>query len=298
LLGCLLACWAKPAAASSDDPHVLVLGRISDDPRHHYEQLKPLLDYIVPRMADLGIRKGEILMAQNLQQMGSYLRRGRVDWVSETSASGMWLQARAGATPLLLTERFGRDSYHTVFFARRGSGIHGIDAMRGHSIAFQNTSSTTAYFLPAMELLRRDLPLTLLLSPRDRPGRNDVGYLFAGSERNIVTWVQKGLVDVGAVSSADWDNPQLVTPAFRPDLEVIGITPDYPRALEMVRGSLDERIRERLRELLLAAASDPDAHAALAQYFQTSGFAPVDAESMRALRELQRGVLQVKDQVE
>ena len=59
LLGCLLACWAKPAAASSDDPHVLVLGRISDDPRHHYEQLKPLLDYIVPRMADLGIRKNE-----------------------------------------------------------------------------------------------------------------------------------------------------------------------------------------------------------------------------------------------
>ena len=58
MLGCLLACWAKPAAASSDDPHVLVLGRISDDPKHHYEQLKPLLDYIVPRMADLGIRKG------------------------------------------------------------------------------------------------------------------------------------------------------------------------------------------------------------------------------------------------
>lgn len=298
LLGCLLACWAKPAFASSDDPHVLVLGRISDDPKHHYEQLKPLLDYIVPRMADLGIQKGEILMARNLQQMGSYLRRGRVDWVSETSASGMWLEARAGATPLLLTERFGRDTYRTVFFARRGSGISGIDAMRGHSIAFQNTSSTTAYFVPAMELLQRDLPLTLLLSPRDKPGLNDVGYLFAGSERNIVTWVQKGLVDVGAVSSIDWDNPRLVTPAFRPDLEVIDTSREYPRALEMVRGSLDARIRERLRTLLLEAAGDPDAGDALAQYFQTSGFAPIDADSMRALHKLQRGVLRVKDEVE
>jgi phosphonate transport system substrate-binding protein len=298
LLGCLLACWAKPAAASSDDPHVLVLGRISDDPKSHYEQLKPLLDYIVPRMADLGVRKGEILMARNLQQMGSYLRRGRVDWVSETSASGMWLEARAGATPLLLTERFGRDTYHTVFFARRGSGIAGIDGMRGHSIAFQNTSSTTAYFVPAMELLRRGLPLTLLLSPRDTPGRGDVGYLFAGSERNIATWVQKGLVDVGAVSSIDWANPQLVTPTFRPDLEVIGTSPEYPRALEMVRDSLDARIRERLRKLLLEAASDPDARVALAQYFHTTGFAPIDAGTMRSLRELQRGVLQVKDQVE
>jgi len=249
-------------------------------------------------MADLGIRKGEILMAQNLQQMGSYLRRGRVDWVSETSASGVWLQARAGAVPLLLTERFGRNAYHTVFFARRDSGIDGIDAIRGHSIAFQNASSTTAYFLPAMQLLQRDLPLTLLLSPRDRPGSNDVGYLFAGSERNIVTWVQKGLVDVGAVSSIDWANPQLVTSSFKPDLKVIGTTPDYPRALEMVRGSLDARIRERLRELLLEAAADPDAGDALAQYFQTSGFAPIDADSMHALRELQHGVLLVKDEVE
>jgi phosphonate transport system substrate-binding protein len=298
LLGCLLACWAKPAAASSDDPHVLVLGRISDDPKSHYEQLKPLLDYIVPRMADLGIRKGEILMAQNLQQMGSYLRRGRVDWVSETSASGMWLDARAGAVPLLLTERFGYGTYHTVFFARRDAGIHGIDGLRGHSIAFQNTSSTTAYFVPAMQLLERGESLTLLLSPRDKPDRSTVGYLFAGSERNIATWVQKGLVDVGAVSSIDWDNPQLVTPTFRPDLEVIGTSPEYPRALEMVRDSLDARIRERLRKLLLEAASDPDARVALAQYFHTTGFAPIDAGTMRSLRELQRGVLQVKDQVE
>jgi phosphonate transport system substrate-binding protein len=125
-----------------------------------------------------------------------------------------------------------------------------------------------------------------------------VGYLFAGSERNIVTWVQKGLVDVGAVSNIDWENPQLVPPSFRPDLEVIGATPDYPRALELVRGSLDARIRERLRALLLEAAQDPDAGAALAQYFQTSGFAPIDADSERALHELQRGVLKVKDQVE
>ena len=83
-----------------------------------------------------------------------------------------------------------------------------------------------------------------------------------------------------------------------PDLEVIGTSPEYPRALEMVRDSLDERIRERLRKLLLEAASDPDARVALAQYFHTTGFAPIDASTMRSLRDLQRGVLQVKDQVE
>ena len=78
-------------------PHVLVLGRISDDPKAHYEQLKPLLDYVVPRMADVGIREGRILMARDAQQMTSYLRRGRVDWVTETAGTGMLLRAARAA---------------------------------------------------------------------------------------------------------------------------------------------------------------------------------------------------------
>ena len=69
----LAACFRRPPA---DDDRVLVLGRISDDPKAHYEQLKPLLDYVVPRMADVGIREGRILMARDAQQMASYLRRG------------------------------------------------------------------------------------------------------------------------------------------------------------------------------------------------------------------------------
>ena len=68
---------------------VLVLGRVSDDPKSHYDQLKPLLDYVVPRMASVGIRSGRILMAKDAQQMGSYLRRGRVDWVTETAGTAM-----------------------------------------------------------------------------------------------------------------------------------------------------------------------------------------------------------------
>ena len=44
--------------------HVLVLGRISDDPAAHYDQLKALLDYVVPRMREVGITEGRVLMAE------------------------------------------------------------------------------------------------------------------------------------------------------------------------------------------------------------------------------------------
>ena len=135
---------ATPAPSGANDDHVLVLGRISDDPKAHYEQLKPLLDYVIPRMHDVGITEGRILMARDTQQMTSYLRRGRVDWVTETSGTGMQLQKRAGAKPLLLTERGGVSRYHSVFFARKDSGINSPADLKGRSIAFQSTGSTSA----------------------------------------------------------------------------------------------------------------------------------------------------------
>ena len=128
----LLALTATVANAQND---TLVLGRISDDPKAHYEQLKPLLDYVVPRMHDVGIRRGRILMARDVSQMSSYLRRGRVHWVTETAASGMLLRRRAGAVPLLWTNRGGVSQYRTLFFVRRDSGIETLEALRSTYLA-------------------------------------------------------------------------------------------------------------------------------------------------------------------
>ncbi|RDZ29751.1 phosphate/phosphite/phosphonate ABC transporter substrate-binding protein [Lysobacter silvisoli] len=288
---------AQSADAVGSDG-VLVLGRISDDPKAHYEQLKPLLDYVVPRMANVGIREGRILMAKDSQQMASYLRRGRVDWVTETAGTAMLLKQRAGAKPLLLTERDGTSHYHSVFFARRDSGLHSLDDLRGHSVAFQRPSSTSAYFVPVAELLDRGLRLEILLSPTDRIERGEVGYLFARSELNISTWVHKRLVDVGVMSNLDWDNPRRMPPAFRRDMIEIGRTGDYPRAVEVVRGDMDPKVEARLREVLLDAAGDPDAGEALLRFFKTTRFMPIDPASQQALQRIGTGVAQVRAEVE
>jgi phosphonate transport system substrate-binding protein len=287
-----------PLPAFAGDAGVLVIGRISDDPKAHYEQLKSLLDYVVPRMKDVGIREGRILMAKDAVQMASYLRRGRVDWVTETAGTGMLLKQRAGARPLLLTERDGTSHYHTIFFARNDSGIRSLDDLRGHSVAFQRPGSTSAYFLPATELLHRGNSLELLLSPTDKLDSGVVGYVFARSELNIATWVHKRLVDVGVMSNLDWDNPRRVPAAFRQDLRVIGETGDVPRALELVRGDLDPKVEARLRQVLSDAAKDPQARDALQGFFQTTQFLPVDAASRVALDELADGVARVRSEVE
>lgn len=282
----------------SDDASVLVLGRVSDDPKSHYDELKPLLDYVVPRMAAVGIRSGRILMARDLQQMSSYMRRGRVDWVTETAGNAVLLERRANARSLLISVRDGASHYHSVFFVRRDSPVRTLKDLAGRSVAFQSPYSTSAYYLPASTLLEANLQMELLLSPMDRVASDAVGYLFARTELNITTWVHKRLVDAGVLSNLDWANPQRMPPAFVADFRVVGQSQEVPRSLVLTRGGMDRALEARLREVLIEAAGDPDAGEALRRFLGTSRFIPVSAADRRALDRLGAGVARVRAEVE
>jgi phosphonate transport system substrate-binding protein len=292
----LLALAPRPASAG-DASGVLVLGRVSDDPRSQYVPMKALLDYVVEHMGDVGIREGRVLMAPDALQMASYLHRGRVDWVSETGAGAMLLRQRADAQTLLLSERDGIRRYHTIYFSRRDSKVKTLDDLRGHRIAFQNRTSTSAYFIPSMELLERGLTMEILGSPFDAPAPNSVGYVFARTERNIATWVHKGLVDVGAVSNLDWLNPQHIPEFFKSDFVILRESEEVPRGVEMVREDLDPKVRARLREVLLTMADDPVASAALKPYHSVRFF-DLDDRDRRDLKRLRAGVARVRAEIE
>lgn len=292
----LLTLGAATSACAEDG--VLVLGRISDDPKSHYAQLKPLLDYVVPRMADVGIRGGRILMASDVQQMHSYLRRGRVDWVTETAATGMLLAERAPAQLLLIAERNGRSRYSTVIFARRGSGVVDLATLRGRAIAFQNRASASAYMVPAALLLESDYALEMLLSPMDQPSEDAIGFVFARTERNIVAWVDKGLVAAGAFSDIDWDELQRKDGDQAAVLVEIARSQPFPRAVEMVRSGLSPAVRERLRTVLLQAAQQAEGRAALAGFFGASGFHAADADELASLQRLRQRAQRVKATLE
>ncbi|WP_290779428.1 phosphate/phosphite/phosphonate ABC transporter substrate-binding protein [Arenimonas sp.] len=295
MLGLLLLSLAG-LAHSADG--VLVLGRISDDPRRHYEQLQPLLDYVVPRMRSVGITEGRVLMARDPQQMMSYLRRGKVDWVTETPGTGLLLADRAGARPLLLTERAGARDYRSVIFVRRDSGITELSQLLGRTIAFQSPSSTSAYLVPAMTLRAQGLPMSLMVSPLEGRDPGRLGYVFANTDANLSAWVHKRLVDAGGFSDQDWASLQRVSEVFRRDLVIIHTTEPVPRAMELVSSSLDPAVADRLKQVLLGASTDPQARDALRQFFRTTGFYEADANTREQLDELRRGAREIREALE
>jgi len=286
------------ASVQAGDPQVLVLGRVSDNPAAHYDRLKPLLDYVVERMGEVGIREGRVLMAPDSAAMASYLRQGQVDWVTETAGAALTLMELGRARPMALSWRGGEQRYYTVFVARSDSGIDSLDDLAGRTIAFQHPNSTSAYLVPAGVLLDRGLSAAGLLSPLDRPPADRVGYAFTGDEANSVAWVHQRLIDVAAFSNQDYDDLIRPVPGYRDDIRIIGRSPDYPRALELARGELSEPVRRRLLEVLLNAGNDPEARPALQSFFRTNQFTPFTPEVAGQLEALRPMVKRVRRELQ
>jgi len=270
----------------------LVISKISDNPKKHYERLKPIVDYMASHMSDLGITEGKVLLAKDNAQMVRYLRQGKVDWVTETAFSAVVFEEQAGAEIILRKWKKGEPEYRSVFIARKDSTINSIDDLRGRLVAFEDPGSTSAYFLPSTVLVRRGMSLVQLDNIKESIPEGKVGFVFSGEERNTATWVHKGLVDAGAISNSDWEKLTRMPEAFRKDLHLIHETPAIPRALELVRQDLDPRITARLKSLLLGAAEDPEADEVLSAYEGATAFDEVDLAMQESLSEV-RALLKV-----
>ncbi len=289
---------APPAAPPVVPGRILVLGRVSNDPQSEFARLEPLLDYVVEKLAPHGVRGGRILMAQDARRMVSYLRRGKIDWVSETAGAAMALEERAGAVAQLVDVRNGASSYRTVFFARRDSDIRSLADLRGRSLALQSTASTSAYFIPLTEVMNAGLVPLIMASPYDRPPPGVMGFVLAGSEFNISTWVAKRLVDAGAYSDSDWKDPARLPETYRKELVTFHVSEVIPRALELFRGDLEPALAEALRAVLLEAGDDPSAARAMRAFYGTDRFEPITPAQAERLAGIRRSIERIRREVE
>jgi phosphonate transport system substrate-binding protein len=286
--------------ASSPDPGIadtpsplagkrtLVIGKVTDNPKKLYRYLKPIADYVAAHMEDLGIREAKVLMAKNNQQMVSYFKQGKIDWLTETTFSAVYFHEKAGAEFLLKKWKKGVNEYHTIFFTRKDSPINSLTDLKGKTIAFEDIGSTTAYYLPASLLIAKGLELVQLSTIREKPPADMVGYVFSHQEINISTWVYRGLVEAGAFNNLDWNKDDHVRKVYRKEMKIIHESRPFPRAIELVSKDLDPRIKARLKAVLLNAHNDHKASAALKVYQRTKKFEEIDADCRASLEEASR----------
>ena len=187
----------------------LVLGRVSQDPVKTLPRLQALGEYLVQRLAHLGITGSEEYVARSNAEMVAMLRSGQVDAVSETVMSAFLYADSADAELLMREWKRGVSSYQSVLFTRNDSGIDSIEDLRGRVIAFEDRGSTSGFLIPMAMLRQHGLETVELPAPGIAPPPGPVGYVFVGTEINIAAWVHRGwstpgrsMTAIGRMSSA------------------------------------------------------------------------------------------------
>jgi phosphonate transport system substrate-binding protein len=259
---------------------ILVVGRVTSTPHKDYPRFGRFAGYLAERLGDLGIDDWRIQFAKDNALMIELLRDGIVDLIPETIFSALLYADQADAELLLREWRDGVATYRSVLFARKSSAIRELADLRGKTIAFEDTGSSTAYFVPRAEIEAAGLSLVELTRPGLRPPPDSVGFVLAGSENNIVTWVHGGLVDAGAFSDLDWQDADDMPSVVKQDLEIFHRSQPFPRSVILVRGGLPDRLRDRIKEVLLAADEDPEGKVMLHEYKSVTKFDELDGDAV------------------
>ena len=288
-----MAAQAEQAGSKS----VIVVGRVSKNPRTTYPRLEKLSDYLAKRLRAGGIKKGGVVIARNNKEMLDHLRGGKVDFISESVMSALLFEKEAGAQILLREWKKSKAWYWSVIFVRRAGHIGGLADLRGKKIAFEDRGSTTGFLLPLAILRQHGLdPVELKNTKKNVPG-GKVGYVFATNELNITAWVVRKKVHAGAFSNTDWEWKGRAPRSMRKDLKIIYKSRPMVRSLFLARGDLSASLKDSVVKILTQMNKDKAGKRVLRSYYKVKKYDEIKGEVEESLDESRKLFDLVRDQV-
>lgn len=248
----------------------LSLGIVSQKPQEAVEErFQDFVNYLAQRLSPTSEIKGGIVVAPTALQLATLLEEKKVDFYME-SPYPTYLVNRLGVARVLLRRwKGGVAEYKSIIFTRTDSGITRLEDLLGKIIVFEDPGSTSAYLLPKVLLLNKGFMVTEKSSFEATVSPKEIGYLFAGSERNIVTWVLSKKAAAGAFSN---DDLAKLDEKRKAKVFILAETEMFPRHLLSVRKDLDPALVKRLQETLLSMHQDEQGRRILHRTDNTTQF--------------------------
>lgn len=268
-----------------DREMVFQIGKITSNPLKQHKRIKPMADLLA---AKLKITQGRTVFTKNVSAMKEKLESAEVDMFTGSAYEAAVLIQSGAGEALALKAKEGTKEYRSIIVVRADSSINSILQLAGKSIAFEDQNSTSAYRVPFIEFKSAGIKL---IDSRNKPDRAATGnnlahYLFSGSEQNSSALLYRGIVDAIALSDLDWNKADNVPEFQKAQFKIIHTSPPIPRAIEIVRTTMAEETKTRLRQILLNLHEDGSSKKIMKSYHTTSEFSRIPDNTLTYLREL------------
>lgn len=151
----------------------------------------------------------------------------------------------------------GTSTYHGLMFVKRDSPIRTARDMKGKRFAFVDKATTAGYLLP-LAYFRKNGVSNYSTYLRE--------FYFTGTHEDAIYDVLNKKADIGAAKNTVFYRLANADNRIFKELLILDKSPDVPENGLAVRKDLDDKVKSRLKEALLAMHQDPEGKAILHRF--------------------------------
>lgn len=262
---------------------VIVLADVSGDAAWTIEHFQPLADYLAKNLGEFGIQQGKVIVTKDLPSMMNLLKEGEVDIYFDSPFPALEVYEQIGAQPLVRRWKGGRSEYHTLIVTSTESGITDLDGLLGQSLAFDHPASTSGFLLPKAHLALNGYTIVEKNDVSGQVSENEIGYIFAYGDENVLAWVLQGKTAGAAIPNHDYES---LDPDQKAQLVILAETPSVPRHIALASPKMEPDVKEKIISLLLEIHQTTEGQAILETFEGTSKFDDLPEGTMQALKNL------------
>jgi phosphonate transport system substrate-binding protein len=262
----------------------LALGLVSATSQKEIEaHFQNFVLYVARRIGSGSAVEGKVVIVSTPLQMVKPLEEKKIDFYMESPYPTYLINKQGAASLLLRRWKSGMGEYRSLIFTKKNGETSRLEHLGGKMIAFEDSGSTSGYFLPKVFLLKKGFTLTEKSGPDAKVNPKETGYFFASSDANILNLVLSKRVAAGAFSDDDYG---ILDENKKAEVSVLAQTDRFPRHLVSVRKDLDTTVKSRLKEILLSMHQDEEGRTIMQKIDNTTKFDPLPGGEQTMRRKL------------
>ena len=274
LTALFLSVISGPATAGqATDPvkvKSLTLGLVSGTSQKEIEaHFQNFIRYVAAKLGSNRETEGKVVIVPTPLQMAKFLEEKKIDFYMESPYPTYLINKQGAAILLLRRWKSGMAEYRGLILGKKDSEVNRLEQLRGKMIAFEDPGSTSGYFLPKVLLLKKGFRLSEKPRLDAKIGPQEIGYVFASTNANVVNLILSRQVAAGAFSDDDYG---ALDGTKKAEIIILAQTELFPRHLVSVRKDLNPLVKNRLKEVLLAMNQAEEGRSIMQQTDNTTKF--------------------------
>jgi phosphonate transport system substrate-binding protein len=260
----ILGSRAVGQMSTGPETKTITLGIVAEANQKGIEaHFQDFVRYLAKKLSSSSKIEGKIVVTSTQSRLASRLAERTVDLYMESPRPTYMINSVYGAGKLLLRRwKGGMADYHSAIFTTRNGETKHLEDLKGKIIAFEDSESTSGFFLPKLFLTKKGFKLSPKAQIDAKVSPREVGYIFARSQGKLVDLVLTKQVAAGAFSNDDYAT---LDANKKSDISILAETASLPRHLVSVRKNLDPALAKRLEKILLSMHEDPEGRPILAK---------------------------------